>query len=256
MQSKQREWLWQWTKYKQSGDFLFDEWIYPNTLADFKNKTVLDCGCGSGDHLIRLAPHIKKGVGVDLNAASVAGERFKKYPNLSVIEGDLATVKLNEKFDIVYSIGVLHHTESPAKTFANLSSFVKPGGRLILWVYSWEGNFLNRTLLEWTKKYFFLNLPKPLLEFFSHLFTLALYPSIYTVYCLPLSFLPFYQYFQNWRRLSYHRNYLNVLDKLNAPTTNFIKKKDLDKWFNFNEFNDVHISSYKGVSWRASGTKK
>ncbi len=256
MQIKQQEWLWQWSRYKQSGDFLFDDWIYPNTIKDFKNKTVVDCGCGSGDHLIRLAPYIKKGLGVDLNAASVASERFKKYLNLSAIEGDLATIKLDEQFDIVYCIGVLQHTENPAKTFANIGSFVKPEGRLILWVYSWEGNFLNRTLLEFAKRHFFLKLPKPFLEFFSHMLTLALFPIIYTVYFLPLRFLPFYEYFQNWRRLGYHRNYLNVLDKLNAPTTNFIKKTDLDKWFNSNEFNDVHISSYEGVSWRASGTKK
>lgn len=256
MQKKQDEWLWQWKHYTQSGEWLFNEWIWPSTRKDFTNKTVLDCGCGSGDHLIALAPVVKRGVGVDLNAASVARKRFQKYSNLEAIDADLATMKLKEQFDIVYSIGVLQHTDNPAETFTNIKKHVKPGGRLIVWVYSWEGNFLNRTILEFAKRTLFLKLPKQTLAAFSHVFTTLLYPPIYTIYLLPLTFLPFYQYFQNWRKLSYHRNYLNVFDKLNAPTTNFIKKKELTSWFSKKEFKNVHISQYKGVSWRASGTRK
>ena len=51
-------------------------------------------------------------------------------------------------------------------------------------------------------------------------------------------------------------NNLNIFDKMNAPTTDFIKKSAIESWFNEKEFSDVHISSYNGVSWRASGTKR
>ena len=126
----------------------------------------------------------------------------------------------------------------------------------MLWVYSYEGNFLTRTVVEFSKRILLLHLPKPVLAFFSHLLTAALYVPIYTLYYLPLPFLPYYEYFSNWRKLSYKRNYINVFDKLNAPTTNFIKRSALEEWFSAKEFKNVHISSYKGVSWRASGTKK
>ncbi|MFA6319117.1 MAG: hypothetical protein WC943_17025, partial [Elusimicrobiota bacterium] len=73
---------------------------------------------------------------------------------------------------------------------------------------------------------------------------------------LPLRFLPYYEYFENWRILSYSRNMLNVFDKLNAPQTHFIRKERIERWFSPSEFQDIHISPYKGVSWRGSGTKR
>jgi hypothetical protein len=30
--------------------FLFADWIYPNTINDFREKDVLECGCGRGQH--------------------------------------------------------------------------------------------------------------------------------------------------------------------------------------------------------------
>jgi hypothetical protein len=47
-----------------------------------------------------------------------------------------------------------------------------------------------------------------------------------------------------------------VFDKLNAPQTHFISHSMIEQWFDPNEFTDIHISSYVGVSWRASGTRK
>jgi len=49
---------------------------------------------------------------------------------------------------------------------------------------------------------------------------------------------------------------MNVYDKLNAPQQYFIPRTTIDAWFDNNNFVDVHISSYLGVSWRATGIKK
>ncbi|MFH1649595.1 MAG: hypothetical protein ABIA93_03530, partial [Candidatus Woesearchaeota archaeon] len=76
-----------------------------------------------------------------------------------------------------------------------------------------------------------------------------------TIYLLPLKFLPFYEYFKNFRKLSFKRNALNVFDKLNAPQVQFIAKSRARKWLPRGQFAKVHLSAYKGVSWRISGTK-
>jgi hypothetical protein len=90
----------------------------------------------------------------------------------------------------------------------------------------------------------------------SKAITALMYLPIYTVYLLPLPFLPFYEYFENFRRLTFLRNAVNVFDKLNAPHTEFIARTRVTRWFAESEFSGVHISDYKGVSWRASGIRK
>jgi SAM-dependent methyltransferase len=41
-----------------------------------------------------------------------------------------------ESFDCIYSVGVLHHTPDCEQAFKNLPQYLKPGGRLAVWLYS------------------------------------------------------------------------------------------------------------------------
>lgn len=256
MQEKHPQWEWQWQTFYDDNQWLFTEWISPNTLEDFRGKDVLDCGCGGGQHINFVAPYATTVTGVDLNALSASRESTKNLPNVTLVEADLAEMDLGKQFDIVYCIGVLHHTDDPTRTFANIARHCKKGGKVILWVYAHEGNFWNRTLIEWIKRTVLLKLPRNINLAVAHVLTALLYIPIYSVYLLPLRFLPFYEYFQNWRKLGYHRNLLNVFDKLNAPQTWFISRQQMENWFNSSNFDQIHISPYKGVSWRGSGTKK
>ena len=256
MQKKHYEWNYQWETLADNSEFLFEEWIAPYTLEDFCGKTVVDCGCGSGQHIDFIAPYALKVVGIDLNTTEIGRKRNRKHRNVEFIEGDIATVDLGEKFDIVYSIGVIHHTDDVEASFNNIKQMAKPGGTVITWTYSHEGNFLNRAFLEPLKKRFILEIKRKNMLVLARILTVLMYIPIYTVYLLPLKFLPFYEYFNNFRKLSLGRNLLNVFDKLNAPQTFFIKKERLWRWFNSGEFDNIDIHPYSGVSWHASGRKK
>lgn len=235
--------------------FLFKEWIEPNTLDDFRGKEILECGCGGGQHTLFVAPYAKHITAVDLNTTDIAKERNKQFDNVEFVEDDIATMNLGKQFDIVFSIGVVHHTDDPDKTAANLAKHVKPGGKLILWIYSEEGNRMVKYGVEPVRKMFLKNRSRASLLTLSKIITFFLYIPIYTIYLLPLKGLPFYEYFQNFRRMTFYRNTLNVFDKLNAPQVDFISKERIDKWFS-SDFTNVHINPYKGVSWSASGIKK
>ncbi len=259
VQVEQKQWARQWAHYKSTPDtpYLFSEWIYPNTLEDFRGKRVLDAGCGSGHHAILVAPYAREIVATDLNTAELVRQETIGLPNMTIVAADIATMKAAELFDVVYCIGVIHHTDDPDRTFENLRGLTRKGGRLIVWAYSREGNFLNRTVLEWVRNLGLKRLPFKVLTAISFLTTLLLYPLVWTLYLLPLRpVLPFYDYFSNFRKLSFGHNYLNVLDKLNAPQTRFIPRSQVERWFNPRDFTGVHISPYRGISWRCSGTKR
>ncbi len=256
MQQKQDAWRWQWANMEDREEWLWNDWIFPNRIKHFTGQTVLDCGCGGGQHISFVAPYAAHVMGVDLNAVSVAKTRTAPFSNVSLIDADLAIMNLEQLFDVVYCIGVIHHTDDPDATFKNLLHHCKAGGRMIVWCYSHEGNFLNRTLVEGAKKLFIHTLPRRSVWWLGQIITMLVYLPVYTVYLLPLRFLPYFEYFKNWRKLSFERNFINVFDKLNAPQTDFISHERVANWFNSDTFTDVHISAYAGVSWRASGTKR
>lgn len=254
-QQKQSEWTEQWTLVQDNELFLFKDWIYPNRLEDFTGKEVLECGCGGGQHTSFVAPIAKSVTAVDLNTTEIAKERNKEFSNVEFVESDIASMNLGKTFDIVFSIGVIHHTDNPDKTFNNLKKHVKQGGRLIVWVYSAEGNSLVKNFVEPFRKMFLKNMKRKNLLMLSKIITAILYLPVYSIYLLPLEFLPFYEYFGNFRKLSFYRNNLNVFDKLNAPQVDFISKERITRWYDLSDFSDVSISQYKGVSWRGSGIK-
>lgn len=255
MQARQRQWLEQWQAYQDDATFLFHEWIRPNTLLDFSGKTVLEAGCGGGQHTALIAPICERVVAVDLNAVDIAVQR-NKHGNVSFLEEDIAEMNLGELYDIVLCIGVIHHTDDPEKTVANLTRHLRPGGRIILWVYSKEGNWMAEQIVERVRLALLSNRKTQTLSKLAQFITALLYAPVYTVYMLPIPRLPYFEYFQNFRRLTYSRNTLNVFDKLNSPQVQFISMKRAQSWLNPERFSDIHISSYVGVSWRISATLK
>src|SRR5205085_10417915 len=56
---------------------------------------------------------------------------------ISFVEADLTRLPLRPgAFDLVYSSGVLHHTPDPRAAFARVAAAVKPGGLIVIGVYS------------------------------------------------------------------------------------------------------------------------
>jgi SAM-dependent methyltransferase len=203
-----------------------------------------------------VAPYAKSVTAVDLNTSTLAQKRNQKFKNVRFITADIGSMDLKKKFDVVFSIGVVHHTDNPEKTVNNLIMHTKKKGKIILWVYSKEGNFLVEYGVEPIRKLFLAKMDRRKLLTLSKTITALMYLPIYSLYLLPLHFLPFYEYFENFRKLSFQRNVLNVFDKLNAPQVQFISKSRAISWLSPEQFSSVTISPYSGVSWRISGIKR
>ena len=258
-QEKSSEWVQQWNMFQDDELFLFKEWIEPVQLEDFEGQEVLEGGCGGGQHTGMVGRFAKSVTAVDLNTIELAKSRNINLDNLNYVEDDLATMQLGRQFDVVFSIGVIHHTDNPDATFENLYQHCRPGGRIIIWCYSTEGNFLARYFVEIPRKIFLRYLPKRTLKLLSQVISGLMYPIVHSIYRFNIfKFLPYFEYFGNFRRLSFERNVLNVFDKLNAPQTDFISRKRCEQWLSKDRFeeNSISIRHYKNVSYSLTGIKQ
>ena len=258
-QRPSREWHEQWSLFTDEAEFLFHEWIAPVTLESFRGLSVLEGGCGGGHHTALLAQVAARVTAVDLNTADLAALANLGRGNVEVLAGDLATMRLPRQFDAVVCVGVIHHTDDPDATFENLYAHTRPGGLLVIWAYSAEGNALVRYGVEPLRKLLLRRLPRRVLVGLARLLTRKLWLLAHTVYRLPfLSFLPYHQYLAGFRRLPFRRNTLNVFDKLNAPQTRFLTRRDVERWFSRERFEagSISIRHHAGVSYSLSGVRR
>ncbi len=117
-----------------------------------ERKKILDAGCGTGHRLMAVARRYKKAkiTGVDMTQASieVAKKMAEKFGlgNVRFQAADLLDLNLGERFDIIYSSGVVHHLENPGKGLKNLCAHLSNSGIIIIWLYHSLGE--HQRLLE------------------------------------------------------------------------------------------------------------
>ena len=116
--------------------------------ADLEGKLVLDAGCGMGRYLRVAAEGGAKVVGLDLSrAVEAARDLTREMRGVSLLRGDLLRPPFAPRsFDHVYSLGVLDHTPDPRAAFLALARLLKPGGRIVVWVYPREKPALERVI--------------------------------------------------------------------------------------------------------------
>lgn len=96
--------------------------------VDFKNKDVLDVGCGRGSFLKQLK-NTKTRTGLDISQKAI--ELIKK-DGIKGFVRKLPELDLHEKYDIITCFEVLEHTKFWKKTIKNAISCLVDGGLLII----------------------------------------------------------------------------------------------------------------------------
>lgn len=110
---------------------------------DFKEKNLLDVGCGTGVGAIAL---IKKGAqkvtGIDINFEEFGYTYFKEIAeiqnvhreNITFIEGNICDENVlgPDVFDIIVSVDTFEHISDPKTALRNCKKFLKPGGHIVI----------------------------------------------------------------------------------------------------------------------------
>lgn len=114
----------------------FLEYISPIDKSFFKNKFVLDAGCGNGSYAYYAAKYGAEVVAFDLSNAVKTAYKNTKNENVHVLRADIYHLPFkNDCFEYIFSIGVLHHLPEPEKGFKELIKLMKRDSLISIWVY-------------------------------------------------------------------------------------------------------------------------
>lgn len=115
--------------------FALDYWAF----YQYRDRSVLDIGCGPGWLTVQYAKAGAKATGVDLTDAAVAltKDHLAHYGlEAEVRQANAEALPFEDNsFDLVCSSGVLHHTPDTQQSFREAYRVLKPGGAAKITLY-------------------------------------------------------------------------------------------------------------------------
>lgn len=112
-------------------------------ICDVETPSILIAGCGTGQHPIESATKYSNStvLAIDLSLTSLAYAKRKTegfgIKNLEFAQADILSLEqLQKKFDVIESVGVLHHMEDPVAGWRSLVNCLKSKGLMKIGLYS------------------------------------------------------------------------------------------------------------------------
>src|SRR6266481_427245 len=132
----------EWSKFTQEGlsraerAEVFRKYF---SLVDWAKKPqrALDMGCGSGRWAVLVAPLVGELVAADASSEALrVAQRNIQASNVSFVESTPETLPFPDRhFDLIFSLGVLHHVPDTGSAIRSLAAKLVPGGSLLLYLY-------------------------------------------------------------------------------------------------------------------------
>jgi|TARA_Y100000031_G_scaffold157149_1_gene216776 SAM-dependent methyltransferase len=245
----------EWQKYHKmdlNHQNQFVEWILPFKPDIFKDKKVLDAGCGMGRNSYWVLKHgAKELVAFDNDERTVqaAKNNLAHFKNARVEEKSIYQIDYQDEFDISFSIGVIHHLEDPDLAIKNLVKATKPGGLVLVWLYGYENN-------EWIVKWISplrINLTSKLPIGMAHLFS----------YCLSIPLYLFVKvfpqkspYLKLLSQFKFNHTHSIVFDQLLPKIAKYYKKEEARQLLEGKGLENIEINQVNKKSWTVYGYKK
>lgn len=224
-------------------------------LSEIAGARVADVGSGTG-RIVRMlaaagAAHVvavEPSAGVELlreNTRDLAGR-------VEIVHGPGEALPAGRAFDLVVSIGVVQFIEDPQPVLRAALRALRPGGRLVIWVYGREGNGLYLALLG-ALRTVTTRLPHRALDLVCRGLDRGL--DLYLAACR-IAPLPMRDYLANtFARLSRPKRRLTIYDQLNPSYVRYYRGHEVRALLERVGFEGVRLHHRRGYSWTALGRK-
>lgn len=225
--------------------------------VEIAGKSTADIGSGTGRIVSML---------LDLGAQSVLAiepsssfqylEKNFKSDRLQLLqERGEAIAQYPDRFDFVFSIGVLHHITDPDPVVRAARESLKPGGKLVIWLYGHEGNIPYLVLASILRS-FTTSLSHQSLVAISR-FLRPLLDSYAGLCSNDQNWLPMHSYMKNHiQRLSPEQREMTIYDQLNPAWAKYYSRKEAVDLLERNGFANVRTYHRHRYSWTVIGEKR
>lgn len=132
--------------------------VYPELkkiISNYKKIKIIDFGCGAGWLVNSLSYHLgnkAEVTGVDFNPIAIKyanGIKNEMRLKSKFYTSDIASFSSRNKYDLIISLGVLHHTNDCVKAIKHISLYGKDNSSLFLGLYHKYG---RKPFLDYFKK--------------------------------------------------------------------------------------------------------
>jgi SAM-dependent methyltransferase len=224
-------------------------------LIELKEARVAEIGSGSGRIVNML---------LDAGAASVVAvepsdavatlrqntQARRDQVHILNMTGD--QLPAGQNLDLVVAIGVLHHIVDPLPVVRAAFGALRPGGKILIWLYGREGNELYLAtvgrLRSVTKR-----LPHTVLSALSEALTVA--ADLYGLLCRAIR-LPMRDYVLNvYAKLGRDKRKLVIYDQLNPAYSRYYAEGEARALLEQGGFVNVRLHHRHGYSWTVIGER-
>ena len=225
--------------------------VHLSPERDWVGKAFLDAGCGAGRNSYwAMSCGARSCVAMDLDDRSLDAARrnLAKFPAAEVRKCSIYDIEDRDAFDIVFSIGVVHHLNDPGLAVRKLAQAARPGGRVLIWVYGRENLALYVNVLDPLRKVLFSRMPLGLVRLLAWLPAAALW-ALVRAGITPLAYLKLLRGFS-----LAHIHHI-VFDQMLPRTTFYWRKEQAVALLEQAGLCDIESAWVNEVSWSIIGTK-
>jgi SAM-dependent methyltransferase len=224
-------------------------------LSTIKDSRVADIGSGTGRIVnMLLDAGAKEVVAIEPSAAFevLKQNTSARSGRIVYIHGTGEDLPSNPPVDLVSSIGVLHHVECPQPIVSAAYRALKPGGRIVIWLYGREGNEAYLRIIVPLRR-ITTRLPHAMLAWLARLLNLGVDLYLIMSRFFPLPLRGYVK--QVLSKFTREQRFLAIYDQLNPEFAKYYTEYEARELLECAGFVEVSLHHRHGYSWTVIGTR-